>query len=129
MKSFGQPLILAILAMPLLVTGMAFADGHSSHGSNVDVVIGGPVWDPWYYPGPYYYPYYYPYYEPYYPYYNSPEVAEPPTYIEPDQPVQPSTPSDVWYYCPGSKIYYPYVGECPGGWQAVPAQPSSEQER
>jgi len=129
MRSFARASVLAILAMLLFVTGMAFAYGHGSHGSSVDVVIGAAVWGPWYYPGPYYYPNYYPYYEPYYPYYYSPEVAEPPTYIEPDQPMQQSTPSGVWYYCPGSSTYYPYVTECPGGWQAVPAQPSSEQER
>jgi hypothetical protein len=28
-----------------------------------------------------------------------------------------------WYFCPNSNAYYPYVRECPGGWQRVPAQP------
>jgi len=38
-----------------------------------------------------------------------------------------SVPQDqappAWYYCPESKAYYPYVKECPGGWQQVAPQP------
>ena len=103
--------------------------GHS--GSRFGVVIGSPFWDPWYYP---YYPYYsyYPYYYPYY----SPQVAEPSTpqeYIQRSQDKPSYDPStlaeDVWYYCPKSRAYYPYVKKCPGGWQIVPAQPPSEEER
>lgn len=37
----------------------------------------------------------------------------------------PSQAQSDWYYCAGSQTYYPYVKECPGGWQRVPAQPSS----
>jgi len=103
---------------------------------NVGVVIGGPFWgSPWYnqsYYYPPYQPYYYPPYQPYnYPYY-APTVevpAEPPVYIERYQSKPSSTPSGVWYYCSDSKAYYPYVKECPGGWQIVPAEPPSEQAR
>ena len=103
---------------------------------NVGVVIGGPFWgSPWYnqsYYYPPYQPYYYPPYQPYnYPYY-APTVevpAEPPVYIERYQSKPSSTPSGVWYYCADSKAYYPYVKECPGGWQTVPAEPPSEQAR
>ena len=102
---------------------------------NVGVVIGGPFWgSPWYNPSYYYpyQPYYYPPYQPYnYPYY-APTVevpAEPPVYIERYQSKPSSTPSGVWYYCSDSKAYYPYVKECPGGWQIVPAEPPSEQAR
>ncbi len=28
-----------------------------------------------------------------------------------------------WYFCAGSNAYYPYVRECPGGWQRVPSVP------
>ena len=28
-----------------------------------------------------------------------------------------------WFYCKESGGYYPYVRECPGGWQMVPATP------
>ena len=102
---------------------------------NVGVVIGGPFWgSPWYNQSYYYpyQPYYYPPYQPYnYPYY-APTVevpAEPPVYIERYQSKPSSTPSGVWYYCSDSKTYYPYVKECPGGWQTVPAEPPSEQAR
>jgi hypothetical protein len=30
-----------------------------------------------------------------------------------------------WYFCPGANAYYPYVRECPGGWQRVSPQPPS----
>ena len=32
-------------------------------------------------------------------------------------------PMGSWYYCPASKSYYPYVHDCAGGWQEVPAKP------
>ncbi len=68
------------------------------HGGRVHfgVVIGAPFY-PWYYPP--YYPYYYPPVAP----------AAPPTYVD---------------YCAESKTYYPYVKECPGGWQRVTPQPA-----
>jgi hypothetical protein len=70
--------------------------------------------------GPYWYPPYYPYwYPPYYPYYYPP-VSAPPTYIEQAPPIVPG----YWYYCGGSQGYYPYVRECPGGWQRVAPQPA-----
>jgi len=28
---------------------------------------------------------------------------------------------DVWYFCPPTKTYYPYVQSCSVSWQAVPA--------
>lgn len=44
----------------------------------------------------------------------------------PSQTVQ-TTPSSsalpIWYYCQSPKGYYPYVHECPSGWQKVPATP------
>ncbi len=96
------------------------------YGSGFNVWLGGP-W--WYYP--YYYPYSYPYY-PYYPYYYPPAVSvptEPQTYIEKQQREGTSAPAAVWYFCPDSKSYYPYVKECPGGWQTVPAQPPPGPEK
>ena len=86
-------------------------------------------WPGWYYP--YYYPYYYSYSPYYYPYY-SPVVSvpsEPQEYIEQPQRDKASSPPAVWYFCPDSKTYYPYVRECPGGWQTVPAQPPANSER
>jgi hypothetical protein len=100
------------------------------YGSSYGVVIGNPYWGAsWYVP--YYYPLI-PYYDPYYYPYRL-EVTEPSMpqeYIEQSSEGEssPST-SGVWYFCPESKAYYPYVRECPGGWQKVPAQPPSESGR
>jgi hypothetical protein len=30
-----------------------------------------------------------------------------------------------WFYCPEAGAYYPYVQQCPGGWQQVAPQPPS----
>ena len=153
MKSLKATLIVAALALSLLAGGMAFAERspgsrgykgshysghksyyggghrHSYYRSGVDVVIGGSFWvPPWYYP-----PYYYsqPSYAPYYTYSYAPiaEVpSEPPVYIERSRPDSSALPN-VWFYCPESETYYPYVKECTGGWQTVPAKPPSEQGR
>ena len=37
----------------------------------------------------------------------------------------PMPPTQFWYYCPGSRNYYPYVSFCPGGWRQVPATPDA----
>jgi len=100
--------------------------GHHG-GFDFDVVIGGPFG---YYPYsyyPYYYPSYYPYYNPYYYPYSPAATAPsmPQEYIERSEDESSYVPSDVWYYCPKSRAYYPYVKKCPGGWQEVPAQPPS----
>jgi hypothetical protein len=56
-------------------------------------------------------------------YYNSPFFAapsEPPVYIE--QGAAPGAEAPAagnWYYCAGAQAYYPYVKECPEGWQTV----------
>jgi hypothetical protein len=157
MRHLKPAMIVIAVAMALLASGTASADRYSGggdlkgsyysggsheggryggwsgyHGSyyrgGVGVVFGGPYWGPsWYYPS-YYYPY-----DPYsFPYSYYPSVSEPsspPVYIEQPQSEPDSAPQGVWYYCPDSKTYYPYVKECPGGWQTVPAQPPSEQGR
>jgi hypothetical protein len=146
MRSIKPALILTLFLIILFISSMASADGRHWGGGHyrgsrvgVGVVIGGPIWGPsWYYP--HYYPYspyspyspYYPSYPYYYPYYYPPAVvvpSTPPTYIERSEPESSSTTPGVWYYCPDSKNYYPYVKECPGGWQKVPAQPPSGQAR
>ena len=82
------------------------------------VVVGGLVAAPlayygysgYYGPGPYYYPpsYYY---------------DNPPAYVEPGYVPLEQAPASWWYYCQGSNTYYPYIKECPGGWQRVAPQP------
>jgi hypothetical protein len=101
-------------------TALAHGNGHGGgHGGHhhggahfhSSVVIAGS----WWYPPPY--PYYYPYYPYYAPVYEgAPEVH----YIEKDA-VQED--GEFWYYCPGSRAYYPSVTECPEGWQEVAPTP------
>jgi len=45
----------------------------------------------------------------------------PPVYVERDPPAAPAAPV-WWYWCAEANAYYPYVKECPGGWQRVPPQ-------
>jgi len=102
--------------------GGGHGGGHVSFG-----VMVGPYWGgPWYYPPPaYYYP----------PYYPQVIVPTPQVYIEqqaapaaPPAPAAPvaAAPANYWYYCATAKGYYPYVRECPGGWQRVLPQPQGQ---
>ena len=94
--------------------------GRSRFG--IGVYLGVPIYTPWYYAAPYpYYPY------PYYPPAAVAIPSSPPVYIErgSDQQAAPAPQSQGnWYYCAKSKAYYPYVRECPGGWQAVSPRPN-----
>lgn len=105
-------LVSALLVAGLVGSGSAWADHH--HGGHID--FGFYLGAPWGWPG-YYYPpaYYYP-----------PVVAvpaAPPVYIEQSTPVPPPPQPNYWYYCAAARNYYPYVKECPGGWQRVAPQP------
>jgi hypothetical protein len=105
----------------------SFHGGHFHHGhfhrhASVGIFIGAAFW-PWYYPFPYYY------YSPYYydPQYYLPDAAGPsslPPRVEPGE-VSPAPVQQpyYWYYCAEANGYYPYVRECPGGWQPVAPQP------
>lgn len=91
------------------INGMARVE-HRHHGHvDIDLFFGAPFF---YYPPPYYYPYY-------------PSVitvpVEPPVYIE----QEPGTSgTQYWYHCDNPEGYYPYIKNCPGGWQRVtPAPP------
>jgi pimeloyl-ACP methyl ester carboxylesterase len=77
-------------------------------------LIGGAIAYDLTYPYPYAQPY--PVYPQAYPVYQQPY----PVYAQP-APVQ--APVQLWYYCASVKGYYPYVSNCPEGWQSVPAQP------
>ena len=68
----------------------------------------------WVVPGGWWF--YYP--QPLYPY---PNPYVPPGFVPPPSDAQPAT--QYWYYCPASKTYYPYVSECPEGWQQVQPTP------
>jgi hypothetical protein len=109
-----------ILALILvLASGYALAGGrhhHHGHGRiSLGFHFGVPLgwYHPWYYAPPaYYYP-------------VAPVVVQPPaptTFVERSDVVPEGAGS--WYFCRDSNGYYPYVKQCPGGWQRVPAQPS-----
>jgi hypothetical protein len=91
----------------------AWHHGHVHSSVRFGVFVGAPLY-PWYYPPYYYYP----------PYPVATVPATPQTYIEQGgaHPAPPRT--SYWYYCAESKTYYPYVKECPGGWQRVAPQPA-----
>ena len=107
-----------LLLLATAAAGTAWADGgygrgHGGYrhgGAHFGFFIGAPL-VPWYYPAPY---------SPYY--YAPPVIVEraPPVYVEQTPPAPaPLSPSNDWYYCNGSQTYYPYITECPGGWQRV----------
>jgi hypothetical protein len=107
------------------ISGIVQADHHGHVG--VEFIFGMP-YPSYYYPPPYYY-YYYPY-----PYYYPPAVAvpapaQPPVYIEqgsaqPAPQQAPATPENFyWYHCDKPDGYYPYIRECPSGWQKVAPTP------
>ena len=118
---------MAVLMCAILATESAFARGPRTQ---VGIYVGVPLvgfgfhsyYSPYYHPPYGYYPNYYP------PYYPSPVVVQQqaPVYVEqnpqPAPAVQPPS-SNYWYYCADSRAYYPYVRECPSGWQRVAPQP------
>jgi hypothetical protein len=90
--------------------------GSSTHYSfSFGIPLGWPYYGaPAYYPAPYYYP-------------PAAIIAPyPPVYVERDDVEREAPPatSTWYYYCAQSKAYYPYVRQCPGGWQRVPPRPA-----
>ena len=129
----AQKLLFVLAAVLLAGAGSAWAGGRV-YGS-VGVYVGpGAYWGPGY-PRPYYYPW---------PTIRAsiricmatrstmpaPVVVVPSTpqvYIEQsDVAAEPAenAAQQYWYFCKGSNKYYPYVKECPGGWQKVLPQPA-----
>jgi len=60
--------------------------------------------------------------------------APPPVVVQPgyDAPPAYAPPADeagpnpgLWYYCNNPQGYYPYIRECNGQWQTVPANPDN----
>ena len=117
-------LLIALVLLGVAGLGTAWADrGHNGGRVHLGVMI-GQGWGPWYYPPSYYYPPYYP------PVIVQPQ--QPQVYIEQQQapgaaagPVT-TAPANYWYYCAAARGYYPYVKECPGGWQKVLPQPPEQ---
>lgn len=42
-----------------------------------------------------------------------------PVYPYPDAFYPPDEPTGWWFWCPSLQEYYPYVTNCPGGWERV----------
>jgi hypothetical protein len=105
------------LATILLAVCCLFA-GIGPAYSRVGFYIGAPF--------PYYYGYGYPYP---YPYYYPPAVVTAPApqqnYIiqQPMAPAQQNPSASYWHYCKDPEGYYPYIKECPSGWQLVEPTP------
>jgi len=134
-----------LLALGLLLGATAAGSALAHHGhyhSRFSIGIG--IGAPWYYPAPYYYAPYYPAYYPPYPYYvPAPAAAEAPAYIERGDSGAPAyvergdeaappprrRAEGSWYFCQESNAYYPYVSQCPGGWQRVAPRPPAGAER
>ena len=121
-----------MLVAGVSMSGTALADrGHGGHGGGhggghfgFGLYLGAPFYPYSYYPYPYPYAYPYGYYPP-----TVVTPAQPPVYIEQgtsqEAPQQAPAQSDnyYWYHCDKPDGYYPYIKECPGGWQKVAPTP------
>ena len=59
--------------------------------------------------------------------YPAPVVVQqsPPVYTERQDAAPAPEAQSYWYYCAATRGYYPYVKECPGGWQKVAPAPQN----
>lgn len=95
--------------------GWRFGGGYYGGGyrgfGGVGLYYAQPWFSPWYFgPPTYYYP---------------PALivpTTPPVYIEQGLRQSPASES-AWQYCPDTQAYYPFVRQCEGGWQSLPAHP------
>lgn len=112
---------LSILGLLLASASASVWADHGHTRIGIGMYFGPPVTPVYYAPPPYYY---------YPPRVVMVPAAQPPVYIEqsvapmappaplaavPAPPPQPS----YWYYCRSSNAYYPYVKDCPEGWEQV----------
>lgn len=113
-------------ATPVSAQGHGHGHGHHYQGPRVSLSF-GPYFGPWGY-SPYFYD----------PFFYSRrwndrpiviEQAAPQVYVEQPQmysqaaPMAQAVPNNYWYFCEAAQAYWPYVKECPGGWQRVVPQP------
>lgn len=118
-----------ILGALLLLVG-TLASAASFAGGRTHVFVGVNLGYPAYWPAPYYYrpaPVFYPapvvYTSPVY--YQQPVVIQsaPQLYVQRNEGVTMAAPANYWYFCADANAYYPYVKDCPGGWQRVSQSP------
>ena len=119
----SKTVVAVTLAAAVLAASPAFAGGrHHHHGPRVSFGF--------HFGAPLYYHHYRPayYYAPAPIYYPAPVVIQsaPQVYTErADAATLPAPEAQqYWHYCSSSRGYYPYVKECPGGWERVPAAPA-----
>lgn len=128
-------LLIAAAAMLAVTSTPADAHGRAHPRARVGVYIGPPVvlgsW--WWHRPPYYGPVYYPP-----PVVVREVVREPLVFYDErgnplppghhrTQPVAPAPPQSaeapVWFFCPDSQAYHPYVQSCASPWQRVAPHP------
>jgi hypothetical protein len=101
-----SPMKVLLVAVALIAgCGSAWADHRHGHFG----VFIGPYWGPWWYP--------------------SPVIVErsTPVYVDPQPVVVEAVPGDsYWYFCRAANAYYPYVKECPAGWEKVLPKPAGQ---
>jgi hypothetical protein len=125
-----DPKILALCAA-IATASLSAAPAHAHSGWRASVVIGVPLYRPWYpgwgyggyYPGAWGYGGYYGGY--YGPYAAPPSIyapASPTVFIERTDPVAqaPAPAAGYWYWCADSRAYYPSVPACASAWVQVP---------
>lgn len=111
MKFLKAGLLLLVLGTVVVDDALAGRGGHRhhhGHGVRLGLFV-GPFWSPWAW-------------SPYYP----PVVVEhapPPVYIERSSE---SAAANFWYYCRAARAYYPYVKDCPAGWEKVAPRPEDQ---
>ena len=133
MPKCGRAVLALVLAGVAAYGAPAAATTHAPppvyHASSNNHHYVGPGWHgyhhgygfygywPWYFPLAYGYGL---------PYYGTTFYADAPVvYVQmaPADQSEAVQPSNSWYYCRNPEGYFPYVRECPSGWQTVPVQP------
>jgi hypothetical protein len=104
-----------VVALALMVgcAGAWARGGHGGHGGarfGVGVYVGGPWWGGWW--GPSYY-------------YNPPLVIQQPV-VQTPTIMQTAPAANYWYFCRSANAYYPYVKDCPSGWEQVTPTPPAQ---
>lgn len=113
----GKASRIAAALAALICLAMASAAQAQRWGGHARVVVGVPIfwpyWTYWHYP-----PYYY-----YYP--REMVATDPVIYVEKGdgEPAASQDAAYYWYFCRDSNTYYPYVKQCASPWQRVVPQP------
>lgn len=129
-KNLHQAMLAGVIALSAMslawaspAAAQAHLHGHHPHHGGPRVSLSfGPYYGPWGY-SPYFYdPFFYSRR-----WNDRPIIIEQPApqvYVEQPQVYSQAAPNNnYWYFCETAQAYWPYVKECPGGWQRVVPQP------